>query len=124
VPDKKKLGEQGELIARRYLKKKGYKIIESNYKRKWGELDIIAKKKNKLFFFEVKYGSKASCFLPESRVNRQKKRQLVKMAHLYLTEKEIPPDTPCQIDILGINLSPDGKSVEIRHYENAVEDTY
>jgi Holliday junction resolvase-like predicted endonuclease len=52
--EKRKTGDLGEDIAERFLMKQGYRIVERNYLRKWGEIDIIAKKDGKLYFVEVK----------------------------------------------------------------------
>ena len=52
--EKKELGKKGEELALRFLKKRGYRIIEKNYVCKMGEMDIIAKEKDTLVFIEVK----------------------------------------------------------------------
>ena len=52
--NKQKVGEIGENVASEYLKKKGFKILERNYWKKWGELDIIAQKGDVIHFVEVK----------------------------------------------------------------------
>ena len=130
----KKVGQLGERIAKEYLQRKGYKILAKNFKRKWGEMDIIAKKKSsfalrgatedkdKIIFFEVKTIQKKEGFLPEDEIGTKKKRQLLKMALIYFCEQKIPLDTSYQIDILAIELF-EGKA-KIRHLENAIEDRY
>ena len=52
--DTQKTGEIGENIAVKFLVKQGFSILDRNYTKKWGELDIVAKKDNKLYFIEVK----------------------------------------------------------------------
>ncbi len=52
--DKQKIGQKGEDEACFYLEKKGYKVIERNYLKKWGEIDIVCKKNSKIHFVEVK----------------------------------------------------------------------
>ncbi len=120
----KELGNFGEKIASNYLKKKKYKILAKNFKRKWGEIDIVTKKKNKIIFFEVKSISKREGFLPEDQISQKKKRQLLKMAQIYLSENKISLAVPHQIDILAIEIFPDFKKAKIRHLENALEDYY
>lgn len=131
----KEIGNLGEKIARDYLERKKYKILAQNFKRKWGEIDIVAKpqhqkfwywgkEKNKIVFFEVKTILKKEGFLPEDEINWKKKRQLWKMAQIYLSENKIPLDTPYQIDVLAIEVSPDFKKVKIRHLQNVIEDIY
>jgi len=124
----KEIGNLGEKTAEKYLKEKGYKILEKNFKRKWGEIDIIAKKKNKLIFFEVKalQQTPEEIFLPEDKVDFKKKRRLRKIAQIYLSEKKMPLESAYQIDILAIRLPLSGElnKAKIKHFENAIEDIY
>jgi len=128
-----KIGELGEKIATQYLKEKGYKILERNFKRRWGEIDIVAspskkrfwfrsKQAKKIIFVEVKSGLKEKGFFPEDRVDRKKKNQLRKMAQIYLSENKIPEGRSCQIDIIAVEFERGSKKAKIRHYKNAVED--
>src|SRR5450830_278847 len=59
-----KTGEIGENIAAKFLVKHGFLILDRNYTKKWGEIDIIAEKANKLYFVEVKSVSTPSLILP------------------------------------------------------------
>ncbi len=122
----KELGRFGEKIAERYLQKKRYKILAQNFKRKWGELDLVVRKKRKIVFVEVKTLRQAQGepFLPEDEIDQKKKKQLRKMAQIYLSENKIPFDSPWQIDIIAIEVSPDFEKAKIRHHQNAIEDTY
>jgi putative endonuclease len=67
----KELGNLGEKIAQDYLKKKKYRILAQNFKRKWGEIDIVAKKQGKIIFVEVKTISKKYGFSPEDEIDRK-----------------------------------------------------
>jgi putative endonuclease len=98
--------------------------LAKNFKRKWGEVDIIGKEKGKIVFFEVKTVIKNRDFLPEDKINPKKKRQLLKMVQIYLSENKINQEVSCQIDILAIEVSPDFKKTKIRHYKNAIENNY
>ncbi len=122
----KELGVLGEEIAENFLKKKNYQILEKNFRKKWGEIDIIAKIKKTIVFCEVKTIYRPAFqnqpFAPENQINWRKKRQLLKMAQIYLSSKKIPLDAPHQIDILAIEILA-GKT-KIRHYKNAIEDGY
>jgi len=69
VPNK---GHEGEQIACKFLKKRGYKVIEKNYKCKYGEIDIIAVEKNVLCFIEVKSRRSIEYGLPEEYVDKRK----------------------------------------------------
>lgn len=120
----KELGNFGEKVAEKYLRNKGYKILAKNFRRKWGEIDLVAKRGKSRIFFEVKTIQKKEEFSPEDEVDWKKKRQLIKIAQIYLSENKIPLSIPWQIDILGIEIFPDFKKAKVRHYKNAIEDNY
>ena len=120
----KELGNLGEKIAGCYLQRKRYKILAQNFKRKWGEIDIVAKKKDRIVFFEVKSIQKREGFLPEDEIDWKKKRQLWKMAQIYLSENKISFSIPWQIDIIAVEIFSDFKKAKIRHFENVIEDIY
>ncbi len=113
----KSLGQIGENIAAQYLQKKGYIILEQNYKKPWGEIDIIVKKGKDIIFVEVKTVSNNN-FLPEEEITPRKKKILIRTAKLYLAEKRYPADQDWQIDVIGIEMK-DNKCL-LRHTENAI----
>ncbi|NVM04929.1 MAG: YraN family protein [Candidatus Helarchaeota archaeon] len=116
---RKILGNTGEKIAEKFLKKSGFKIREKNYKNRYGEIDIIAVDGDCLVFVEVKTKSCADFSEPETWVDFKKQNQLIKMANFYLSEKEIT-DVNCRFDVIGITLGKDNKE-KIVHIENAFQ---
>lgn len=127
----KQTGILGEKIAERYLKKKGYQILERNYSFRIsgspqkGEIDIIAQKDDIISFIEVKAlsqnsGEQFSAILPEGKVNFAKQRRIIKTAEIWLTKKKIPLDVKWQIDIVSIRIDFILKKVKIRHFKNCV----
>lgn len=54
MPNTKRIGALGEELAVKFLMKRGYKILDRNYRRPWGELDIVAERRGKIHFVEVK----------------------------------------------------------------------
>ncbi len=84
----------------------------------------MAKKKRNIIFFEVKTISAREGFAPEDEIGWKKKKQLIKMSQIYLSENKIPFDSPWQIDIIAVEISPDFKKAKVRHFPNAVEDNY
>jgi putative endonuclease len=109
---KKELGRKGEEIAFRFLKKKGYRIIEKNYVCKMGEMDIIAKEKDTLAFIEVKTRTSTTFGPPQLAVNRKKQMQLSKVALYFLKEKRIE-DVKARFDVVAILLGPKGEEIEL-----------
>lgn len=95
-----RLGEKGEGLAERFLKKKGYKIIERNFKTRIGEIDLIADDSGTLVFIEVKTRESIAYGKPFEAVNYLKKRKIANVALLYLKRlKEVPP---CRFDVVSI----------------------
>lgn len=113
-------GKQGEDLAAEFLKKKGYRILERNYKKPWGELDIIAEYGKTTIFIEVKTQNKGNKFFirPEENITPFKQKQLIKSARAYLAFKKWLDKNWC-IDVVAVELYGDGLH-EIRHIENAV----
>ena len=110
-------------MAAEYLQKNGYEIIDRNFRYKsFGELDIVARKKGKLVFIEVKTIRARPDFQPEDQITTKKQAQLRKMAQIYLLAKKLPADAPQQIDIIAIELAADNSVVALRHHPNAIED--
>ena len=72
---KTKLGNLGEALAANYLKKLGYQILERNYRKKWGELDIVTRFKNNIVFVEVKSQEKGTKFFPAQNVTYFKQQR-------------------------------------------------
>jgi len=127
----KQLGVLGEKITSDYLEKKGYKILDKNYSRKWaqglqkGEIDIIAQKDDNIHFIEVKTLTESdrerfSVISPEEKVNFQKQKQLIKIAQDWLSEKKVPLESKWQIDVVAIKIDLGLKKAKIRHIQNAI----
>ena len=121
----KSLGQVGEDIAAQYLQKKGYKIIERNYRKPWGEIDIITEKDKNIVFVEVKTlwqdQGVDNKFLPEENVTFQKKKKLIRTTKMYLWEKKCSENQTWQIDVIGIEFT-DDKKCRLRHTKNAITD--
>ena len=110
------MGAQGEASARAYLEKKGAKVLEMNYRRPTGEIDIIAKKGRTLLFVEVKRRSSLRYGRPAEAVDRAKQAHILRTAALYMQEKGLS-DASVRFDV--IEVLPD----EIRHIEGAFDAT-
>jgi len=120
---KRKIGDVGEKIAADYLEKNGCQIIERNYQKPWGEIDIIAQDKTGLIFIEVKTREKqktGKAFSPEDNVHFAKQQRLIKTAETYLSEKDYPEETDWQIDVISVELNWQTRKASLRHFKNAV----
>jgi len=99
--ERHQLGESGESLAVKLLKKDGYKIIEQNYRCKLGEIDIIAKDGDVLTFVEVKARRADEFEGPKSAVTPKKKRKISMVALHYLKETE-QMDKKARFDVVAI----------------------
>ena len=87
--EKRKFGDFGEKIACNFLINRGYKIIETNFSTKYGEIDIVVSKNNELFFVEVKTRSiKDYINYPENAVDYFKKIKLQRTAEIFLNKRK------------------------------------
>ncbi len=122
----KKIGDFGEKIACFYIKNKGYRILEKNFKKKlnqdinFGEIDIIAEKNNIIRFIEVKTLTNNNNISPEQRVDFAKQRKLKKLAQIWLNQNKISFNAKSQIDIISVRIDLSLNKAKIRYFENAV----
>lgn len=98
---KKLFGRAGEIKAADFLKKKGYKILETNYKTHIGEIDIIAKDGEYTVFCEVKTRTDDEFGSPSEAVTAKKREKYRKVATEYLMRKS-DLDVPCRFDVIEI----------------------
>ena len=124
MPHRSELGQLGENLATDYLKRKGYKILERNYRQPWGEIDIIARSPHKtLVFVEVKTVVNLR-ITPEEQVTKAKLRKVQRTASLYAGQfpEKIKDKKGWRIDLVAISFNPNltdiGKDFVIKHYEN------
>ena len=111
-------GQCGEDVATALLKKKGYKIVERNYRNKIGEIDIIAKNKEDLVFIEVKTRKSEKFGTPAEAVTYYKKQKIVNTAKWYLSNN--PTELNIRFDVIEVYGGFDGNVFnldEINHYE-------
>jgi len=114
------LGKLGEDLACQYLQKKGYQIFKRNYKKPWGEIDIITKSPEKiLVFVEVKTGRSSSEITPEMEMNFKKIKRLKRTCALFAGKyKEMISKKGWRIDLVAITIG--NEEYKIRHYKNIV----
>lgn len=115
---KKAIGAEGERIAVRFLKKKGYKILQRNYRSRGGEIDIICYDHGCIAFVEVKTRFSNAYGAPELAVNETKRRQIIKTASHYTAQKKIE-GVDLRFDVVSIFHSPDAKRPAITLFKNA-----
>jgi len=114
--NKRAIGQKGEEIACELLIKKGYHIVERNYRCPIGEIDIIAYNRNTLVFIEVKYRTSRKYGYPAESVDIRKQKRIIKTAQYYLIEKKLL-DCTCRFDVVEVeNIN---NEIKINIIENA-----
>jgi len=112
----KSIGDLGEAAAVKLLKRKGFKILETNYFMSFGEIDIIAKNKKTLVFVEVKTRKSDEFGKPGDAVGRSKQKRIIMVANHYISTFE--EDLDVRFDV--IEVTADGNKVSaINHIEGA-----
>ena len=137
---KRKIGDVGENIACRFLMKRGFEIIEQNYNKKWGEIDIIAKKGEKLHFVEVKsvtreslahVSSETDDYRPEDNLHPWKLKRLSRViqtyllsydqvSHLSARSQAKEDETDWQFDVIVVYLDIKSLQAKVNYMEDII----
>jgi putative endonuclease len=118
------LGRLGEEIACNFLEKRRFEIIDRNYRKKWGELDVVTKKDGVIHFVEVK---SVSCemtgnvtretrdsYRPEDNVHPQKVKRLKRAIQTYIAEKGVSPETSWFFNVIVVRIDVSSKKALVR----------
>lgn len=117
--EKQKVGEIGENVAEKFLVKHGFSILDRNYTKKFGEIDIVAKKENKLYFVEVKSIARENViretndYRPEDNMHPWKLKRLSRTIQTYLLSKKMPEEQEWQVDLLVVFLDMKNKKAKV-----------
>lgn len=130
---KNQVGAWGEQIAANYLKKRGFTILDINYLKKWGEIDIVARETSpngqKVHFVEVKtvsYGTKSDLqtaisrgtWRPEENVHKSKLKRLCKAIESWIMEHNY--DGEWEIDVIAVKIVPREKYASVKFLHNII----
>jgi putative endonuclease len=129
--EKNQIGAYGEQIAVNYLTQQGFTILDTNYLKKWGEIDIVARKTNIIHFVEVKAVSyetqpllKAAVshgtWRPEENVSNHKLIKLNRVIESWLLDNQC--DLDWQIDVAAVRIVPREKYATIKYLLNVIGD--
>jgi len=118
--NRQEVGKLGEKSARKFLKKRGYRIRETGFRCPHGEIDIVAQQKDHLVFVEVRTKSSLDFGTPEESITQAKKKKLIASALTYInTHQKLP--SLWRIDVVAIELDDKRKPKRIELIENAIE---
>ena len=116
------VGGNGEDIAAAFLRDLGYVILTRNFRKRFGEIDIIAEEGDTLVFVEVKTRSSAAFGSPLEAVDARKQRRMARAALAYLGSRKLH-DRPARFDVVAVHLQPREKP-RIEHVRNAFDLEY
>lgn len=117
---RRQLGATGEQLAAEHLTRLGFRILDRNYRTRWGELDIVACDEQQIVFCEVKcrVANRAGRDPLES-VHDSKRVQVRRLAGRWLSERPHPHVRDLRFDAIGVTLAPDGRLLRLDHLEAA-----
>ncbi|HWH76146.1 MAG TPA: YraN family protein [Candidatus Binatus sp.] len=115
---KQVLGREGERIAELFLKKKGFKLVERNYRCAAGELDLVVLDKRVVVFVEVKTRTGHGFGSPLEAVAFHKQQKMIQAAQFFLSEKGLH-QRDARFDVVGVSWP--GREPVVEHIENAFE---
>jgi len=123
MPTNKDVGNLGEDISVKHLVKLKYTILDRNFRRPWGEIDVVASKDETIHFIEVKtvtFSGNLSPYeyMPEDNVHDQKLQRLHRVIKTYLGEKNVSDSQSWQVDIMAVFLDLKQKKAKIRITED------
>lgn len=114
-------GRRGERIAAEFLRRQGYAILAQNYRKRCGEVDIVARDGDTLVFVEVKTRSSTIFGKGYEAVDYRKQRKLTRIAEEYLVRHDLCT-SPARFDVISVHLASGGDST-VHHIPNAFEST-
>lgn len=109
-------GSTGEMLAARYLERAGYRILERNYQKRFGEIDLIVEKEGCLVFVEVKLRKSSRYGMPSQAVDFKKQQKIIKTAMAYLAQNH-GFDREMRFDVIEILTDQD--KPRLRHLKGA-----
>jgi putative endonuclease len=113
-----KIGEWGEIYACRYLREHGYDILSSNFRCRFGEIDIICSDGKNLVFVEVKARSNVHMANPAEYVDMKKQRKIILTSSYFISQYKI--DIPMRFDVIEVYFSGDDfKNYKLNHIVDA-----
>jgi putative endonuclease len=114
---RQKVGKFGEILAKNYLIKHGYKIVDCNVKISYQEIDIVANFKEKIVFVEVKTMASSTFGLAEDNITSRKIQNLKKAIDMYINSKNLDPEN-IRLDLISIDIDRNKKIAKIKHYRD------
>lgn len=114
----KPLGQRGEDVAARFLRRKGYRILARGSRSRLGELDLVAVDGHAVVFVEVKARSSGDAGQPWEAIDELKQRRMTRAALAFLKARRLL-QTPARFDVVAVTWPANVRQPEIEHFPNA-----
>lgn len=114
----KVLGDQGERLAARTLRRQGFKILARQYETPWGEIDLICLDGDCVVFVEVKTRRSMDAGHPTEAITHEKQQKLTRMALAFLKQRKLL-ESRARFDVVSIVWPEDSKTPLVEHYRHA-----
>lgn len=114
----KEIGTHGEIIAKNFLISNGYKILDMNYRNKYGEIDIICKLNNIIIFYEIKSRYTNSFGSPIESITYHKQNQIIKLSQIYIIKNKLL-NYNIRYDIIEVIFNNLNASYTLNHVKDA-----
>lgn len=126
--EKRRLGDIGEDLCCKFLVKRGFTVLERNYLKPWGEIDVIAEKGSNIRFVEVKTVSRETrdgsvsreMMRPEENMHEGKVKRLHRTIQIYLLERKVPEHIEWQLDLVCVYIDLERKKGRVEMLENII----
>lgn len=115
---KRQFGNIGENVACMFLEKHGFTVVERNYLKKWGEIDIMARKGEVMHFVEVKSVTRETGYRAEENLHPGKLRRLARVMQTYMIEKQL--DCEWQLDLVVVSIHEASRTAHCEILENII----
>jgi putative endonuclease len=123
-PHTARLGRRGERAAARHLRRRGYRILERNFRVTEGEIDLVAFRDGVLAFVEVRSRTRPEVIDPAETVTRRKQRRVIKAAQAYMAEHGLTGEpVAARFDLVTVLFSPEGRCARVNHLEGAFQES-
>lgn len=116
--DRASIGRRGEDEAARFLESRGYKVLERNYRCRYGEIDIVARDGKTVVFVEVKTRGSDRFGAPTASVDARKQKKILLTSQFYIESNRLF-DSDLRFDVVGIEMN--GGKLAFELVKNAFE---
>ncbi len=119
--ERRDAGRLGERMAASFLESRTYRVVQRNYRCRFGEIDLVVEGAEGLVFVEVRTKRRPCLFEPEETITPAKARRMATLAEHYLAATK-QQERPWRVDVVAVELDRGGEPARIEHFKDAISD--